>query len=103
MSFTFVFAYRRIRSVYNGCNWDLVGRMVDIQYVRVLGNYIQCSSVVNGLMVERYQYHRVSVVIDVEQEVPIWLIVGEVFNIHHVVEDNRCVQEIGVCMLCSLY
>ena len=52
-------------------------------------------------MVERYQCHRVSVVIDVKQKVPIWLIVGGVSNIHHVVEDSHCVQGIGVCMLCS--
>ena len=41
------------------------------------------------------------ILFDVKQKVPIWLIVGGVSNIHHVVEDSHCVQGIGVCMLCS--
>ena len=39
-----------------------------------------------------------SVVIDLDQEVPITLTVGGVDDISHIVKNNHCVQ--GVCVLC---
>ena len=44
------------------------------------------------LVVERGGSDRVSEVIDVEQEVPIWLAVDGVSNCCHVVEDNLSIQ-----------
>ena len=37
-----------------------------------------------------------SVVIEVEKEVPIWLILIGVYNCCHVVKDNLCIQWIRV-------
>ena len=54
-------------------------------------------------MVECGESDRVSVVMEVDQEVSIWLTVGGVSNCCHVVEVNRCMQWIGVCLLCCLY
>ena len=42
----------------------------------------------------------VNVVIEVEQEVPIWLAVGGVSNCCHVVEGNHCMLWMGVSLLC---
>ena len=47
------------------------------------------------LVVERFRSDSVSVPIEVEQEEPIWLIVGGVSNCCHVEEHNRRRQWIG--------
>ena len=33
---------------------------------------------------------------------PIWLTVGGVTDISHVVENNHCVQDVVACVLCTL-
>lgn len=41
-------------------------------------------------------------IINVEQEVPVWLIVGGLDDSSHVVDNSRCVQVVGICMLYSV-
>ena len=45
---------------------------------------------------------RMSVVIDVDQEVPVSVTVGGLVDSSHVVKHNRYVCRIGVCVLYSL-
>ena len=56
--------------------------------------------VVCGLVVVRGRSDRISVVIEMDQEVSIWLAVSGVCNYCRVVEDNRSMQWMGVSLLC---
>ena len=54
--------------------------------------HVYCGGVLVGWMAVRDRIARVSVVIEVEQEVPIRLAVDGLSNCCHVVEDNHCIQ-----------
>ena len=53
-----------------------------------------------GLVVVGVRNENVGVVVDVEQEVSIWLEMGGISNGSHVAEDNRCIKRISVCLMC---
>ena len=70
--------------------------------MQLFGVNILCNIVVDGLMVKCRWSERMSVVIDVDQEVPVSLTGGGLVDSSHVVKNNRYVCRIGVCVLYSL-